>query len=418
MEKLVSEYLQRRLSFPPTFRGVLSRPSSLIANVDMRILTWFSPCAWAEDGGYLGIRAFCHGTAVGRAITNAFWNILSGDVLRLNKYDVHPEMAKLKPWTQAFHTGCSFSILNYDTDFFDLVRNGTVKVHLADIDHLSPHKVHLADADHTVLESDALLCVTGWKHTPPLKFLPEGIDKQIGLPHVAATEASPTDLASQQGLFDRADTEILSRYPRLGDVPTFNKKYVPLADQKGFSAPDDDFITPDAPLTPFMLYHFVTPAQPHFLRAKDIAFAGYSTNFSNTITAHIQGLWISAFFDGKLARDPSAAVMGLTDGDGGDPGKSVADNKQLTLERIQYETVLHNRFGKWRYPTDHGSKYPDFAFDALPYLDMLIADLGLQVHRKNGWWMEIAEPYGPADYRNINKEWDKKFGKEGLRMQD
>ena len=357
----------------------------------------------------MGIRSFWHGTALGRAITNTFWKVMAADVIGLCKFDSHPEMAKLKPWTEAFYTGCSFSILNYDTDFFELIRNGTVKVHIADISHLSPHKVHLADENKTVLDSDAFLCVSGWKHIPPLKFLPEGIEKELGLPHLPPKEPSPDDLASQSALFDRADKEILSRFPRLRDVPVFNKNYVPLSEQKAFSDGNADHdsddtaveITPTTPLTPMLLYRFMTPPQPRFLRAKDIAFSGYSMNFSNSTTAHIEGLWISAFFDGRLARDPSAAVA---------DGKDVTGEFRPTVEDLQYRTVLHNRTGKWRYPSDYGEKYPDFIFDAVPYMDMLLADMGLEVHRKKGWFSEMTAPYGPEDYIDINDEWNRKFG--------
>lgn len=47
--------------------------------------------------------------------------------------------------------------------------------------------------------------------------------------------------------------------------------------------------------------------------------------------------------------------------------------------------MLYARFGKWRYPAGHGEQFPDFVFDALPYVDLLVGDLGLSVHRKGGW---------------------------------
>ena len=336
---------------------------------------------------------------MGRAICRTFWKILGGDVISLCKFDSHPEMAKLKPKTDAFFAGCSFSILNYDTDFFELVRNGKIKVHVADISHLGPHEVHLADGEKTVLQSDALLLVTGWTHAPPLKFLPEGIEKELGMPHLVPGEASATDLGSQRTLFDRADAEILSRFPRLRDPGTFNAKYVPLSEQKGIRVVGGESgITPTSATTPFLLYHFITPPQEKFLRNKDIAFSGFNMNFSNAMTAHLEGLWISAFFDGKLARDPSAAV-GAARGSGA-----------ATLEQLQYDTVLHNRMGKWRYPYDYGAKHPDFVFDAVPFMDMLLADLGLKVHRKKTWLKEITEPYGPEDYRDVNDEWERKYG--------
>ncbi|KAH9435951.1 hypothetical protein MCOR02_004860 [Pyricularia oryzae] len=382
----------------------------LEALVNIRLLTWFSPCVWAQDGGYQAMRRFYHGTAVGRAITKAFWSVLGGDVMSLCRFDSHPELAKLKPWTDAFYAGCSFSILNYDTDFFDLVRSGVVKVHIADVDHLSHHKVHLADAEGTVLESDAFVSVTGWRDRPPLKFLPEGIEAELGMPHYPPSEPVPTDLASQRHLFDRADAEILSRFPRLKDPGSFNKRYVPLAQQKGVTV-DENKLTPTSPTSTFLLHRFMVPPSARFLRTKDIAFVGFNMNFSNAITAHVQGLWVSAYFAGKLERDPSAVIRN-DDGDEYDRSSSSSDSSsdkkwaaEKTLQDLQYETVLHNRMGKWRYPHDHGAKHPDFVFEALPFLDTLVADLGLPVHRKKSWFSEVTEPYGVKDYSNVNEQY-------------
>ncbi|KAL2206382.1 FAD/NAD(P)-binding domain-containing protein, partial [Sarocladium strictum] len=323
--------------------------------------------------GYQGVLNFYHRTAVGRAITNGFWNTIANDVITLMGFDKHPECAKLKPTAEALHTGTCFSILNYDTDFFEPIRNGTVKIHEADLSHLSEGKVHLDDTEGTVLESDAFLCVTGWKQRPPMKFLPEGIERKIGLAYVPTSAdqglAPDESLAAQEDLLEKADAEIQARFPRL----TVPMNETPATEAE--TAPNSPYTTP-------MLYHFMVPGTAEFLRTKDLAFAGQVTNFSNVICAHIQGLWISSFFDGKLTHD------------------------------VHWQTVLHNRFGKWRYPKDAGAKHPDFVFEAVQYLDMMMADMGLKVHRKSGWLKEITDPYGPEDYRDINDELNAKFSKD------
>ncbi|KAK8100529.1 hypothetical protein PG999_010903 [Apiospora kogelbergensis] len=354
-----------------------------------RFLTWFSPCIWGWADGYNPVRRLLHGTFLGRIIVDAFWNILGSDALALMKFDLHPETAKLKPWTEAMFTGSSFSILNYETDFLELIRSGKVRVHVSDITRLSPGKVHLSDS--TLLESDVLLANTGWKHVPALKFLPEGIEKELGLPHTPMRQAMEEDLANQQKLVKRADDEILAQFPRLKKQPVWNRAYVPLTDQEGIDSKDE--VTPCKPLTPYMLHHFMVPPSNHFLWTRDVAFTGIISNFSNAITAHLQGLWISAYFSGSLVHDPAASA--------GD---------DTALEELRYKTVLYNRFGHWRYPTDWGNKNPNFIFDAVPYLDLLLHDLGLPVHRKNGAWAEWTDPYGPEDYRTVNKEWQSKYG--------
>ncbi|KAI8630335.1 FAD/NAD(P)-binding domain-containing protein [Xylariaceae sp. FL1651] len=359
---------------------------------NMRLLTWFSPCIWGDADGYTRIRSFYHGTAMGRFIVDSFWKILGGDVMTLNKYDAHPDTAKLKPWTEAMFTGASFSILNYEQDIMEFVKSDMVDVHVGEIDHLSPGKVHLADG--TGFPSDVLLANTGWKHVPTIKFLPEGIEKELGIPHELADNAPAEDLANQRRLIERADKEILQRFPRLRQQPVWNKHYKPLTDQKGIDSNDE--VTPCTPLTPYMLYHFLVPPSSRFLRTRDVAFTGMISNFSNTITAHISGLWISAYFSGQLTIDPAATL----DDSNLDDGES--------LRKLQYETVLFNRWGKWRYPTDWGNKNPNFIFDAVPYLDLLQRDLGLNPYRKHGWFAEMTDPYGPEDYQDINDEWLRK----------
>jgi cation diffusion facilitator CzcD-associated flavoprotein CzcO len=345
--------------------------------VHTRLLTWFSPCIWSGAGGYSGIRWFLHGTAIGRALTNAFWSILGNDVITLNKFDSHPEMAKLKPWSSAMFTGTSFSILNYDTDFFELLRSGMVKVHIADIVGLSHRTIHLSSG--MTLHSDALCCVTGWKSLPPVKFLPEGIEKDLGIPHTP----SPDDPHS---LIRKADEEILTRFPRLQDQPTENEHFVPLLDSKGISRTNEAYYS--AELTPFSLYRFMIPPTAHLLKHRDIAFAGMLMTFTTTIIAHLQALWINAYFREEVSFPEWTASE--------------------AMDNLRYEAVLFNRFGKWRYPSGLGSRQPDFVFDAVPYLDLLAADLGVKVHRKRGWLAEAVEPYGPEDYVGVVAEWTQK----------
>ena len=104
----------------------------------------------------------------------------------------------------------------------------------------------------------------------------------------------------------------------------------------------------------------------------------------------MQALWISAYFDGALSRD-----LKTLEG---------RDDAEKDLEN---EAVLHSRFGKWRYPVGFGARFPDFVFDTVPYLDMLMRDLGLRHWRKGGLLAEMfGGAYGPGDYRGLIEEWE------------
>ncbi|KAI0767463.1 hypothetical protein C8Q74DRAFT_1280559 [Fomes fomentarius] len=330
--------------------------------VHTRLLTWFSPCIWGEEDGYVGIRRFLHGTWPGRKLVDAFWHILGNDVDTLVGFDKHPEIKKLKPWHDAFWIGSGLSILNYPIDFFELVRNGMIHVHVADIDHLSRNTVHLSNGED--VKANVLVCATGWKPRPPINFLPPSIIPQLGLPHYApATDE----------LVRKADAVILQQYPRLKDQPTVNH-----------SEHKEDGSEGEKPNQPFRLYRFMVP--PALLEDRNIAFAGMIATISTSICAQTQGLWISAFFDGRLDRLPGS------------------------LEEAQWQSMLHSRFGRWRYPCGYGARFPDFVFDAVPYIDMLLRDVNLEPHRKKGRLAEIVEPYGPEDYKNLPVEWAKAHG--------
>ncbi|KAI3392616.1 hypothetical protein diail_5458 [Diaporthe ilicicola] len=275
-----------------------------------------------------------------------------------------------------------FSILNYDTGFFQLLRGGTVKVHIADVTHVSANKLHLSDG--TALESEAMCCVTGWTWTPPVRFFPDGIDEKLGIPH-----ANSTSCLSR--LKNRADEEILEQHPRLRSPPVLNRKYIPLTEQRGVSGNGSALNSPQSSsLTPWTHYHFMIPPSQEVLKRRGIAFAGALMNFSVPLTMHAQSLWINAYFRGEGLSLPEA------------------------IEEIQYQAVLHSRFGKWRYPAGHGSQHPDFVFDAQPYIHLLMRDLGLRVYRKRGFMAEILEPYGPEDYKDMAQEWLERHRPLGL----
>ncbi|KAJ6151337.1 hypothetical protein N7470_007931 [Penicillium chermesinum] len=319
--------------------------------------------------GFPRVRSFLHGTWLGRKIVDAFWSVLADDVIQLNGYDKHPETKKLKPWVSPFWIASSLSILNYPTDFFDLVRDGTIQVHVADINSLSAHTVHLSTGDS--LSTTALICSTGWRCTPNLKFLPEGLDRELGFPW------SSDPLNAQ--MVKAADEEILSRFPRLQSPPCPNPKYHPLNDEAEAAVPH-----------PFRLARFMD---------RSLAFMGITMTINTTLVAQTQALWIAAYFGGQYTPTatehcPPALRAGLD-------SKS-ENNDELDLA---WETALHTEFGRYRYPAGFGRRNPDFVFDAIPYVDLMLRDLGLNPERKNGLLAQCLQPYGVEDYKGLIDEW-------------
>ncbi|KAF2757416.1 putative dimethylaniline monooxygenase [Pseudovirgaria hyperparasitica] len=320
----------------------------------IRWMSWFSPCPWEGEDGFSWPRRFLHGTRVGRFIVDKFWAALAADVVELNGYNSHEETKKLLPWNTTFWIGSGLSIHNYDQNFFDMIKDGRIRVHIADVERLSDHTVHLTTGE--TCAADVVVCSTGWKKEPSFSFSGFGTTG-IGL---------PLPLEDQKKLAAQADKDILTMFPRLANQPKLN-----------FTPKND----------PFRLYRFIVP--PARIKDRNIAFAGLVSSVSTAICAATQGLWISAFLDGRLDRLASSD------------------------EEVTKEVMLHTQWGKWRYPTGYGASLPDFVFDAIPYVDLMLNDLGLKVRRKGGWFKEITEPYGPEDYVDLVDEWSAAHIKSG-----
>ena len=115
------------------------------------------------------------------------------------------------------------------------------------------------------------------------------------------------------------------------------------------------------------------------MESRNIAFVGHVNIYSTPVSAAIQALWVSAFFDGQLAR--------------------------LSKEpEIEQEVMLHTQWGKWRYPCGFGPSMPDVVFECVPYHDMLLNDLGMRTTKKSGWLREMFASYWPTDYRGLLDE--------------
>lgn len=283
---------------------------------------------------------------MGRFIVDKFWASLGGEVIETNAYAKHDALKLLQPRDSAFWIASGLSILNYDSDWYELCKQGKITVHGADIDHLSKQSVHLTDG--TTLKADIVVTATGWKKEPTIKFVNFG-SAGIGLPLSADEQAR---------LVKQTDEEVFTTYPRLRKQPN-----LPF-ENKG---------------DPFRMYRFIVP--PARINEHNIAFAGMVSSVLTANQANAQAVWISAFLDGKLDHLPSSP------------------------EEVTREVLLHTQWNKWRYPYGYGATLPDLAFDAQPYLDLLINDCGLKVNRKAGLYADLTQPYEPKDYRGLVDEW-------------
>ena len=327
-----------------------------------RALTWFSPSFW----GYGWAQYFLHGTWLGRKITATYWALLTRDMIEGSGYDTDQETKKLKGRHPPFWSLSVANVLNYDSSFMALVSEGKIKVHVADLSHLSERAVHLSDGN--VLEADSFVCATGWKLGPHLKFLPDGIEQRLGIPYRSV---------ERDELAEKADKVIFEKFPALLDQPMKNPGYIPLTSSANDTVP--------RPTQPFRLFRFLVPPTPEMLECRNVAFLSGHHTILKPILAQIQALWLTAYLMDKL--------------------------KLPSNEEISWSTMLWSRSAKWRWPWQAGGlgeKYPQMNVDWLPYADILLKDLGMKTPKartNRWWWQDLFVAYKQPDFEGLVEEW-------------
>ena len=333
-----------------------------------RFFTLFEPCIWAdESSGFSWARKLLHRTWLGRKVVELFWRLLARPVLSANGYSTHPELKKLQPWSSMFWMGNSLGIHNYETNWFQLVKQGKISVHVADVTSLSGNKANLSTGDSVL--ADTFVSCTGWKAAPPIEFLPEYIAPQLGLPGEDGLEDC--------GLVKQADKEIFRAAPELLCGPT---KKLPKVPARVVSTRDNRVSSP------YRLYRFMVPPGKKFLEKRNIAFIGAHLALNEITVAQAQALWITAFFQGELPD---------------------LERSNLNFEAIRYQTVLQSEYCRLRHPPaggGAGERCPDLLFDGLLYTDLLLRDVGIDNFRKRGVWYELFHRYLPRDYAGITEE--------------
>ena len=358
-----------------------------------RLFTFFSPLVWGDADGFGSVRGFLHGTSVGRWVVDRFWDKLGSDLIDQTHIANHPETKKLIPDQKAFWYGINLGILNYPTDVFDCVRSGQVKVIKQDVACLEGTNT-VKFRDGTKVQTDALVCSMGWRHEPSIEFRPKEIHADLGIP---SADLTSTQKEVWDRLNARADLEILERFPKLVSGP---KLVLPDSERADTEAPRVEG-------SPWRLWRGIAPPA---VKTRDLVFLGHVQQIQGALRSEISSIWAYAYMYDKLkwplksVAKPSTALH---------LGQTLPTEEQLPaaekgdFDEIMYDTALFNRFGKWRTPWGFGARYPDLAFDSIPYLDLLLRDLGLRSWRKGwGWLGEITGGgYGPTDYRGLVEEW-------------
>jgi hypothetical protein len=232
-------------------------------------------------------------------------------------------------------------------DFWDVIAQNA-DIYRQDIKSMKSNAIVLEDGSE--VQSDALLCGTGWKSNYP--FFSQKRVVSLGLPHDAAQESE-----IWTSLLETADRQVLAKFPQLGNPPPHRK--------------------PNTPSTTAKLYKGIAP-----LEDDSIAFLGH-INISNSFrAAEAQAIWTTAYFDGSISL-PS-------------------------MEQAQKEVAYMNAFSKRRYPSQ-GQKGDCLFFELVWYTDDLLGTVGLKSHRK-GWYSDWVEPCLAADLKEVANEYRRIYG--------
>ncbi|KAL3456974.1 hypothetical protein BJX64DRAFT_296257 [Aspergillus heterothallicus] len=351
----------RRFSLGP-FEVSLAKLSTI------RLFTLFDPSPFGA-GPFSWVRNFLHRTFIGQRISQWFWTYLDKEIRRLNGFHTHPELCKLEPWTTPFWMGNSLSIHNYETCWFDLVREGRINIHIADLESLSPARVHLSDG--AIIETDALVLCTGWTADVPAHFASDGVDE-------AEEKASKKTIYEDISYFSH-----LSR--RTSNAPVCQDSFISPKSSKDTTFP--------------LLYRDILPVEERYLQSRSLAFIGMSVSIHAVLVAQAQALWITAFFSDELDNCRAG---------------------QMDRERLRSRAILDRVYGQVRRPRETGGlagRHADLVFDSLSYVDGLFSDLAVPCARKKNWWRELTDPYCLVDYCGLVQEWMRLRGIESRAIQ-
>lgn len=231
-------------------------------------------------------------------------------------------------------------------DFWQTIAEN-VQIYREDILELDDHLVRLKDG--TEIETDVLLCGTGWNSTV-FKFFSEDQASQLGIPH--RLDHSTQEDATWTELEADADAQVLAQFPRLANPPTYHAK--------------------PTSTTPYRLYNSMAP-----LNDDSIVFLGHIYVPNAFRAAECQAIWATAYLD-KQAPLPSVDTM-------------------------QRNVALLNAWNKRRY-LNNGLAGNFLHYDLIGYTDKLLQELGLSCHRE-GWWNDMFTTCKASDLARPRKEY-------------
>ncbi|PVH74041.1 FAD/NAD(P)-binding domain-containing protein [Cadophora sp. DSE1049] len=313
--------------------------------ISMRLVSKMSPCIFEPLDG---LTRFFHCNSIGIKMVDAIWGAIDGMWRKTAGYERSDSMRNLKPDRPVFWFSDGAAVYNKE-GLWDIVAKADVL--RDDVVSMQGEEVLLKSGKR--IECDAVITATGWSNIYP--FFKDDVAKKLGLP-ILPSDADAKDIEAWETRISQADKIVTDTFPRLKVQPKF-PDHIPKA-------------------TPGRLYRYIAPVSDS--EDRSIAFLGTIGTTQSFLVAEVQALWATAYLSGSLTL-PSE-------------------------ERMRDEVALATA---WRRRRCLGDGYT-FIFEQLPYMSMLLRDLGLDDLRKGGGWREVLSPYKSADFKGVLAEWRRK----------
>lgn len=301
--------------------------------------------------------SFLHRTIIGEWLLNKIWSQPAVESDRLANFEGRE--GRLEGFeglrSNASHRWRSAPMgIIQSEDFWDVIAR-RVRVVRGEVERLEEGRIVLEDGK--TLESDILLCATGWSYGQPLFSDHEKL--RLGLPLSLDSNADllEADRGHWTDLEAEADRKVLRRWPYLAQTSRFKSK-------------------PPA-TTRYKLYNMIVPVEDN-----SIAFLGIPVLPNSYHTALATTLWAIAALDG-IHQLPSKQEM-------------------------ERDVAYINRWNARRYPVT-GWMGNAMDYEMVSYTDKLLDELGLSSHRNfKSWWQDLTDPVLASDYAGVVDEFRRK----------
>ncbi|KAK4182963.1 hypothetical protein QBC35DRAFT_526401 [Podospora australis] len=355
---------------PPTILGLVNSMDVITT----RFMMMMGMSIMSTDGRGHG---FFQRTLVGRWLVGAFWWVVNLIADRHAGYGRNENAKKLRPlpfgqgifWANA-GLGAA-SVPNYWKTFHE----GNCTVHRTDISSFGDDSTVVLK-NGTKISTDMIILSTGFDKS--FHVFSEPLQHKLGLmpyPDPSSPEEQKwarLDIVAEQAVSARLPY-LNNSHPSLHPISVHKRQAEETTTRKLLHGPSR---------------HFRRLIVPSLAAAGDrsIIFPGFIHSIFTPTVSETQALWGVAF------------LLGLYD---------VPSQEEMEREVAEWHAWSRKRY------VAQGRKHAYAIFDFLPYVDVLLKDLGVKHDRKRGWYRHYFEPSYPRDWKGIEDEYRQNLIREG-----